>query len=238
LELSTKPAKALTSYKTDDSGESKDSLWEASQSVLKGQLELFKSETGKEWVLNEGDGAFYGPKIDVHLTDSLGRSHQCGTIQLDYQLPERFNVWYTDEAGKKHRPVVLHRAILGSVERFMGILIEHYQGRLPLWLSDKQFMICSLYKKGQNQTKVNEYIHKFKRDLLSKNWRINIDVDVSDTHIKKKIKSAADNGYHYTLVVGSKEVESGTVAVRQGRDVKYEQTLEDVLSLYQSHMKY
>ena len=230
LELSTKPAKALDRDTKDSKSHD---LWEASEMVLKSQLKA----SGKKWELNEGDGAFYGPKIDVHLTDSLGRSHQCGTIQLDYQLPERFDIWYHDDAGVKHRPVVLHRAIFGSVERFMGILIEHYQGKLPLWLNDKQFIICTLHKPGQDLSVLNEYVRKLHVRLLNQRWSMMIDIDTSNTHIKQKIKSASDKGYEYILVVGAKEVENETVAIRQGRTVDYDKTIDDVVQLYDENIK-
>jgi threonyl-tRNA synthetase len=229
LELSTKPESALH-HDLSETG----SKWERAESLLKIALD----KNGKTWSLNEGDGAFYGPKIDVHLTDSLGRSHQCGTIQLDLQLPERFDAHYFDDQGVKHRPVVLHRAILGSLERFIGILLEHYQGKLPFWLSKNQFMICSLYKKGQDQSAVNQYIIDFQQKLLNKDYRINVDIDTSDTHIKQKVKHASEQGYHYILVVGGKEVEQQTIAIRQGRKVEYNKTPDDVIELFQCERKY
>ena len=227
LELSTRPDKALNDEKNN-----KDA-WDNAEATLKQELNNF----GKPWSLNEGDGAFYGPKIDVHLTDSLGRSHQCGTIQLDFQLPERFDVWYKDEQNIKHRPAVLHRAIFGSLERFIGILIEHYQGKLPLWLSKKQFIVCSLYKKDQDQKQINKYITNIRTQLIKERWRMNVDMDISNTHIKTKVKNASDIGYHYILVVGGKEVDTKTIAVRKGRDVSYGQTLNDIIKLYDSEQK-
>jgi threonyl-tRNA synthetase len=219
LELSTRPEQSIGTSEQ----------WDYAEKILQTELE----DCGKPWKLNKGDGAFYGPKVDIHVTDSLGRSHQCGTIQLDFQLPERFDILYTDDqTGERLRPSVLHRAVFGSLERIIGILLEHYQGELPLWLSDKQFLVCSLYKKGQDQSKVNEYVKQIRESLLKFDWKIRVDIDTSDTHIKQKVKSASEKGYHYILVIGDKEVETGTVTLRQGRTVEYNKTVEDVCMLY------
>ena len=123
MELSTKPEKAMGS----------DEIWEQATDALRQAL-----EKEIDYTVNEGDGAFYGPKIDFHLEDSIGRDWQCGTIQLDFQMPEKFDLTYIGEDGQKHRPVVIHRAILGSIERFIGILIEHYAGAFPVWLAPVQ----------------------------------------------------------------------------------------------------
>lgn len=221
LELSTRPEKFI--------GEIAE--WDLAESVLQTELE----ESGRKWKLNKGDGAFYGPKIDVHVTDSLGRSHQCGTIQLDFQLPERFDIWYTDSvSGERLRPSVLHRAVFGSLERIIGILLEHYQGNLPLWLSDKQFLICSLYKPNQDemQEKIKSYCNKLKEDMLEYNWNIRVDLDVSDDHIKQKVKSASEKCYHYIIVIGDKEVQQNTLTIRHGRDVAFNKTFQDVINLW------
>jgi threonyl-tRNA synthetase len=223
FELSTKPVNALEATHLEQV-----SIWDKAETILAKAL----SEIGAKWKMNAADGAFYGPKIDVHLTDSIGRSHQCGTIQLDYQLPERFNVWYYDENGKQQRPVVLHRAIFGSLERFIGILLEHYQGELPLWLSSKQFLVCSLYKKGQDQTAVNEYCELVKRRLLQARWQMEVDIDTSSTHIKAKVKTASERGYHYILVIGDKEVDNQTVSIRKGREFEFGKTLDNVIEIY------
>jgi threonyl-tRNA synthetase len=225
LELSTRPDKFI--------GEIEE--WDLAESVLQTELEI----SGRKWKLNKGDGAFYGPKIDVHVTDSLGRSHQCGTIQLDFQLPERFDIWYTDsETNSRLRPSVLHRAVFGSLERIIGILLEHYQGNLPLWLSDKQFLICSLYKPNQEevQDRVKVYCEKLKADLLQHNWNIRVDIDISDTHIKQKVKTASEKGYHYILVIGDKELNQNTVTIRHNRDVNFNKSFQDVVNLWQIPM--
>ena len=224
LELSTRPEQSIGT----------DEQWNHAEKIMQNELEAF----GKHWTLNKGGGSFYSPKIDIHVTDSLGRSHQCGTIQLDFQLPERFDIWYTDDqTGERLRPSVLHRAVFGSLERIIGILLEHYQGDLPLWLSDKQFLVCSLYKKEQDQSKVNEYVKQIRNSLLKFDWKIRVDIDTSDTHIKQKVKSASEKGYHYILVIGDKEVETGTVTLRQGRTVEYNKTVEDVCMLYKNLMR-
>jgi threonyl-tRNA synthetase len=226
--LSTKPENALG---CED--EAKMAIWNKAEQILSQAL----TENNSQFHINQADGAFYGPKIDVHLTDSLGRSHQCGTIQLDFQLPERFDIWYYDEKGERQRPAVLHRAIFGSLERFIGILLEHYQGQLPMWLSSKQFLVCSLYKKGQDQTAVNEYCESIKKELLTKRWQMEVDIDTSNTHIKAKVKTASERGYHYILVIGDKEVETHTIAIRKGRDVEFGAAIEDVIAIYDSKIK-
>jgi threonyl-tRNA synthetase len=228
FELSTKPENALG---CED--EAKMAIWNKAEQILSQAL----TENNSQFHINQADGAFYGPKIDVHLTDSLGRSHQCGTIQLDFQLPERFDIWYYDEKGERQRPAVLHRAIFGSLERFIGILLEHYQGQLPMWLSSKQFLVCSLYKKGQDQTAVNEYCESIKKELLTKRWQMEVDIDTSNTHIKAKVKTASERGYHYILVIGDKEVETHTIAIRKGRDVEFGAAIEDVIAIYDSKIK-
>lgn len=223
LELSTKPDKALA-----DDNDSK--LWEEAEEILREEL----IRTGKQWELNKGDGAFYGPKIDVHLTDSLNRSHQCGTIQLDFQMPKKMDVWYTDTNGDKKHPCVLHRAVFGSLERFIGILIEHYKGQLPMWLSYRQIMICSLYKSNQDNQQVKEYSKKVKSDIMNVIWKMNIDLDTSDTHIKQKIKSASEKGYHAIIVIGDKEVENGTITIRRGRNVESGKTIENIIEIFKN----
>jgi len=226
LELSTRPESSLGSDDSDAAA-----LWSQSEDILKTELE----RSGKHWNLNEGDGAFYGPKIDVHLTDSLGRSHQCGTIQLDLQIPKKMNVTYADPTGKHQRPVVLHRAVFGSLERFIGILIEHFQGKLPLWLSYKQILICSLFKKDQSETqlKIKEYVKDLKNQLLDKNWELNVDIDNSDSHIKQKIKSASEHGYHYVIVIGDKETVNQQISIRSTATgkIEYGKTLSDFMTL-------
>lgn len=230
LELSTRPEKSIGS----------DELWEEAEHVLKYELDKFCVLKNKEWKLEKGEGAFYGPKIDVHLQDSLGRNHQCGTIQLDFNLPERFDLWYIDSQNEKKRPVILHRAVLGSLERFMGILFDNFKVspnliKMPFWLSKRQFLICSLYKKNvtpEVSASIKDYVMKFKQELLNSNWEINVDCDVSDTHIKKKLKDGWLSGYHYILVVGPKEVDNQTIAINGGGNIDYDKRLEDVINIY------
>ena len=195
------------------------------------------TRTGRSWILNSGSGAFYGPKIDVHLTDSLGRSHQCGTIQLDFQMPKKMDVWYTESNGDRKRPCVLHRAIFGSLERFIGILIDHYKGQFPMWLSYRQIMICSLYKPNQNNEKVKEYSKKVKSDINNLVWKLNVDLDISDTHIKQKVKNASDRGYHMIIVIGEQEVEKNTITIRRGRNVESSKTIENVIEIFENEFK-
>ncbi|PIE78448.1 MAG: threonine--tRNA ligase, partial [Candidatus Delongbacteria bacterium] len=155
LELSTKPEKAIGT----------DEAWEIATAGLREALE----EYGKGFVINEGDGAFYGPKIDIHIKDALGRTHQCGTIQLDMNLPERFGMYYIDENSEKKQPVMIHRALYGSIERFLGLILEHFGGFLPLWLSPVQVMVIPV------SDKFNEYAQKVYNEILSQGIRVELD---------------------------------------------------------------
>ncbi|MGM5480145.1 MAG: threonine--tRNA ligase [Nanobdellota archaeon] len=192
MELSTKPEKAM--------GEQK--LWDLAEQKLEESLE----KTGKEYTLNPGDGAFYGPKIDFHLKDALGRTWQCGTIQLDFQMPEKFDLTYEGQDGTKHRPVMIHRAIYGSFERFLGILVEHYAGKFPLWLSPNQVRILPIADRHA------EYAGKLRERMKEKGLRVEVD-DRSES-IKKKVRDAQLQQFNYILVVGDKEIEDDTVTVR------------------------
>lgn len=196
VELSTRP---------DDSMGS-DEDWEIATTSLKEALE----EIGLDFVINEGDGAFYGPKIDFHLEDSLGRTWQCGTIQLDFQLPERFELEYTGADGEKHRPVMIHRVVFGSIERFIGILIEHFAGAFPLWLAPEQVKIIPISDKQLD----------YARDLLSKLEAAKIRASIDDRSEKMgyKIRQAQLEKIPYMLVVGDKEIEEGAVSVRSRKD--------------------
>ena len=173
--------------------------------------ERFERSAGRNghriYLVNEGDGAFYGPKIDFHLEDSIGRTWQCGTIQLDFQLPQRFEMEYVGEDGEKHRPIMVHRVIYGSIERFIGILIEHYAGKFPVWLSPVQAKILPITEKQ------NEYAKKVAAALEEKGVRVS--VDDRNEKIGYKIREAQMDKVPYMLVVGEKEAESGTVAVRR-----------------------
>ena len=161
---------------------------------------------GKEYTVNEGDGAFYGPKLDFHIEDSLGRTWQCGTIQLDFQLPERFNLEYTGADGEKHCPVMIHRVVFGSVERFIGVLIEHFAGAFPLWLSPVQAVVLQIADRHADRA------HEIEAEL--KKYGIRVKVDDRSEKIGYKIREAQLQKTPYMLVVGDKEVENGTVSVR------------------------
>ena len=161
---------------------------------------------GKEYTVNEGDGAFYGPKLDFHIEDSLGRTWQCGTIQLDFQLPERFNLEYTGADGEKHCPVMIHRVVFGSVERFIGVLIEHFAGAFPLWLSPVQAAVLPIADRHADRA------HEIEAEL--KKYGIRVKVDDRSEKIGYKIREAQLQKTPYMLVVGDKEVDNGTVSVR------------------------
>jgi threonyl-tRNA synthetase len=193
LELSTRPEKFL--------GEIKD--WDMAEDSLKTALEELKLD----YVINEGDGAFYGPKIDFHLTDCIGRTWQCGTIQLDYQLPQRFEMEYIGADGQKHRPIMIHRTAFGSIERFFGILIEQYAGAFPTWLAPVQVKILPISEK------FNSYAQKVKEALEDKDIRV--EVDTRAEKIGYKIREAQMEKVPYMFVVGEREVEDNTVSVRE-----------------------
>ncbi len=192
IELSTMPE--------DHIGEKED--WDVATAALESAL----SELGMEYKINEGDGAFYGPKIDFHLQDSLNRTWQCGTIQLDYQLPERFELEYTGEDDKKHRPVMIHRVVFGSIERFIGILIEHFAGAFPLWLSPVQVKVLPI---SDNYTAYADSVA-----ARLEQAGIRTEVDGRSEKIGFKIREAQLEKVPYMLVVGEKEQQSGTVSVR------------------------
>lgn len=196
VELSTRPENSIGS----------DEDWElATESLRKAMDDL-----GLPCVVNEGDGAFYGPKIDFHLEDSIGRTWQCGTIQLDFQLPQRFEAEYIGADGEKHRPIMIHRVVFGSVERFMGILIEHFAGKFPLWLSPVQVKILPISGKFAG------YAASVERAL--KNEGLRCEIDGRDEKIGYKIRSARMERVPYILVVGEKEAQDGSVSVRSRED--------------------
>ena len=192
IELSTRPEDSMGS----------DEQWELAEGALKKVLK----DLDLKYELNEGDGAFYGPKIDFHIRDCLGRSWQCGTIQLDFQMPERFDLTYIGEDGEKHRPVMLHRVIFGSIERFIGILIEHFAGAFPVWLSPVQVKILPITDKE------HEYSYKLQKEMQEKGIRVVVDDRSEKTGYK--IREAQLEKVPYMLVVGPKEVEQNLVAVR------------------------
>ncbi|HBS58119.1 MAG TPA: threonine--tRNA ligase, partial [Firmicutes bacterium] len=162
---------------------------------------------GTEFRVNEGDGAFYGPKIDFHLRDSIGRTWQCGTVQLDFQMPEKFDLTYIGEDGQKHRPVMVHRTCFGSIERFIGILIEHYAGAFPVWLAPVQVRIMPIAERHA------AYAHQLSESL--KKLDIRVEVDDRNEKIGYKIREGQVQKVPYMLVVGDKEVETGTVSLRK-----------------------
>ena len=192
VELSTRP---------DDSMGS-DEDWEVATNSLREALDAL----GKDYVVNEGDGAFYGPKIDFHLTDCLGRTWQCGTIQLDFQLPQRFELEYTGADGEKHQPIMIHRVVFGSVERFIGILTEHFAGAFPTWLAPVQAKVLPLSEKFL------DYAGEVQKKLLDAGIRA--ELDERSEKLGYKIREAQSLKIPYMLVVGGKEQENGTVAVR------------------------
>ncbi len=196
VELSTRPEDSMGS----------DEDWEMATAGLRGALD----EIGLPYKVNEGDGAFYGPKIDFHLEDSIGRTWQCGTIQLDFQLPERFALEYTGADGEKHRPVMIHRVVFGSIERFIGILIEHFAGAFPTWLAPVQVEVLPISEK------YNDYAEKVAAELTAAGVRV--EKNFRPDKIGYKIREAQLQKIPYMLIVGEKEAESGTVSVRSRRD--------------------
>ena len=206
VELSTRPEDSMGS----------DEDWEAAEAGLKTALE----ELGMEYEVNEGDGAFYGPKIDFHLTDSLGRTWQCGTVQLDFQMPQNFDLEYTDVDGSKKRPVMLHRVCYGSVERFIGILIEHYAGKFPVWLAPMQVKVLPVSEKSR------DYAHKVADAIEAAGIRVV--VDNRDEKIGYKIREARSiDRVPYMVIVGEKEAEEGTISVRDRTNETHPSTIED-----------
>ncbi|MEK7213405.1 MAG: threonine--tRNA ligase [Patescibacteria group bacterium] len=192
LELSTRPAKSIGT----------DEAWATATSGLKEALEA----TGKPYKVNEGDGAFYGPKIDMHIKDAIGRTWQCGTIQLDMNLPERFNLHYVEKDGLEKRPVMIHRVIYGSLERFFGILVEHYAGAFPVWLSPVQVMLIPVSAKHA------EGAEKIKQELFD--LGIRVEMDSADETLGNRVRKAAGRKIPYIVVVGDKEIASEDWMIR------------------------
>ncbi len=192
VELSTRPEDSMGS----------DEDWEMATEGLKGALD----ELGLDYVVNEGDGAFYGPKIDFHLVDAIGRTWQCGTIQLDFQMPQRFELEYQGADGEKHRPIMIHRVLFGSIERFIGILIEHFAGAFPAWLAPVQVKVLPI------SDKFSEYADQVRKQLDEAGIRV--ELDTRSEKIGYKIREAQMQRIPYMLIVGQKEQEEGLVAVR------------------------
>ena len=192
VELSTRPENSMGS----------DEDWELATSALQNALD----ELNIDYVINEGDGAFYGPKIDFHLTDAIGRTWQCGTIQLDFQLPQRFELEYTGEDGQKHRPIMIHRVVYGSIDRFMGILIEHFAGAFPLWLAPEQVRVLPITDRN------NDYANSLCEVL--KQVGIRATVDERNEKVGYKIREAHNMKIPYLIIVGDEEQANGTISLR------------------------
>jgi threonyl-tRNA synthetase len=180
-----------------------DEDWELATNSLKTSLQ----DNGLEFGIKEGEGAFYGPKIEFNIKDSLGRLWQCGTIQVDFSMPNRFELEYTANDGKKHRPVMLHRAIYGSLERFIGILIEHFEGKFPLWLSPVQMRILTVAEPH------SDYASDLASELTSQGYRI--ETDLRNEKIGAKIREAILRKVNYLVIIGDKEVAGNTVSIRK-----------------------
>ncbi len=203
VELSTRPEDSMGS----------DAEWNMAEQGLRTALE----EAGLDYIVNEGDGAFYGPKIDFHLEDSIGRTWQCGTIQLDFQLPQRFDAVYTAADGKEHRPIMIHRVVYGSIERFIGILTEHYAGKFPFWLAPVQVKLLPISEK------FNDYAREVQQQLRQQGLRT--ELDQRDERIGNKIRVARLERVPYMLILGEKELEEGRITVRS-RDTGEQQSME------------
>jgi threonyl-tRNA synthetase len=216
LELSTRPEKSIGT----------DHEWKITTEGLKSALDIY----GRDYKINEGDGAFYGPKIDAHIKDALGRTWQCGTIQLDMSLPERFNLSYIDKDNEKHRPLMIHRVIYGSIERFFGILIEHFAGKFPLWMAPIQAVILA----------INDDIVPYANDvkIILEKAGLRTKVDGRTESLNKKVREAQIDKIPLILTIGSKEKESGTLSVRtlDGK-VRFGITHEDFLNRTLEHIK-
>jgi threonyl-tRNA synthetase len=216
LELSTRPGKSIGT----------DEQWEEATNGLKNALIQY----GQEYFINEGDGAFYGPKIDIHIKDALGRTWQCGTIQLDMSLPERFDLTYKGKDNGKHRPIMIHRVVYGSIERFFGILVEHFAGKFPLWLAPVQAIILPI------NDELAAYAEKVRFDLEQQGLRCTVDTRTES--LKKKIREAQINYIPIIITIGDKEKDSSTLSVRtlDGK-VKMGLSMEDFLKPLLDHIK-
>jgi len=192
VEISTRPEKSIGTKEQ----------WDYAEDSLKKALKELKLD----FKLNESQGAFYGPKIDFHIKDAIARTWQCGTIQLDMAMPERFDLTYEGKDGKKHRPVMLHRAIYGSLERFIGILIEHYAGQFPLWLSPVQVILLTITDAQK------EYVKKLSQKL--KELDIRVEIDTRNESMSKKVRDAQLNYIPYILTIGDREIQNKELAVR------------------------
>ncbi|KAJ2712440.1 hypothetical protein H4R19_002751 [Coemansia spiralis] len=226
LALSTRPAKSLGEH----------AEWHDAEAALQGALD----KSGMPWTLNAGDGAFYGPKIDIRIKDALGRRHQTATIQLDFQLPQRFNLGYTGPDGKRHRPAMIHRAILGSMERMLAVLIEHWGGKWPFWVNPRQAVVIPTTVAESGQSIVDYAQHV--RDALASDTRPEsvdshrffVDIDLSGSSLKRAVRDAQLAQYSFVLVVGEQERASGTVDVRQRDGARIgTKTVAEVRAMFQ-----
>ncbi len=215
VELSTKPEDSMGT----------DEEWEIAINGLKEAMDA----KGMDYIINEGDGAFYGPKIDFHLEDSIGRTWQCGTIQLDFQMPQRFDLTYVGSDGEKHRPIMIHRVIFGSIERFIGILTEHFAGKFPLWLAPVQVKILTVTEK------YNDYAFELEKKFKEAGLRV--EVDGRNEKIGYKIREARNQRDPYILVVGEKEAESGSATVRSNKEGELgEMSIDSIISKLQEEI--
>ena len=216
VELSTRPENSIGS----------DEDWEIATSGLKDALD----DLGLDYVVNEGDGAFYGPKIDFHLTDAIGRTWQCGTIQLDFQLPQRFDLDYVGEDGEKHRPIMIHRVVYGSLERFIGMLIEQFAGAFPLWLAPVQVKVLTLTERN------NDYAKKIADHLFEKGIRV--ELDDRNEKVGYKIREALSMKIPYLIIVGDEEEKNGTISIRgRGYENKSGLVLDDFIKRLDEDIK-
>lgn len=216
VELSTRPENSMGS----------DEDWEMATSALKNALDELKLD----YVVNEGDGAFYGPKIDFHLKDTIGRTWQCGTIQLDFQLPQRFELEYTGEDGEKHRPIMIHRVIYGSIDRFIGLLIENFAGAFPLWLSPEQVRVLSLTERNSG------YVDEITKTLRENGLRA--ESDNRNEKIGYKIREALNEKVPYLIIVGDEEEKNKTISIRgRGYENKSGLNLNDFIARLKDEIK-
>lgn len=216
VELSTRPENSMGS----------DEDWELATAGLRDALD----DLGLDYVVNEGDGAFYGPKIDFHLTDAIGRTWQCGTIQLDFQLPQRFELEYVGEDGEKHRPIMIHRVVYGSLERFIGILIEHFAGAFPLWLAPVQVKVLTLTERN------NDYAKKIYDKLFEHGIRV--ELDDRNEKVGYKIREALSMKVPYLIIVGDEEEKNNQISIRgRGYENKSGLNLDDFLARLDEEIK-
>ncbi|MBI5251231.1 MAG: threonine--tRNA ligase, partial [Desulfomonile tiedjei] len=216
MELSTRPEKSIGS----------DEAWERATKALENALKALNAP----YEVNEGDGAFYGPKIDIKLKDALSRSWQCATIQCDFTLPDRFDLTYADSDGERKRPVMIHRVVLGAIERFIGVLIEHYAGAFPLWLAPVQVVLMTITDKQR------PYAEEMAEIL--KNEGVRLEADLRNEKIGFKIREARNQKIPFMIVIGDKEVENRTLAVRRrGEDSSNAFSAEDFLALFRDEVR-